>query len=512
MKIGDKILVDDKIPATICYIGSVDNHPGQWIGIEYWNQQGKHNGIYQGKTYFQTKFQRQTGAFIRPERISFGHSFTEAIYRQYIKSFSNETLRNDIDYSLFGKQYSDYVLELSSLVRIDLSIQWTNQFDDNQRIYENLQQIEELNIRQNLIENWSQISSILDKYFARLKILNVSNSRIDFDLNSTKRFDSIEELVLIDVDYDCDTFQELIPFFPNLNQIHLDLNRLTFISTQFVDQLQNLTKISLSDNPNLKSWNPSINNLGKLKYLEELIANNCGIEQIQLSSEQDFPSLKYLYLSDNQISSFYSINQLSNLRSLISLGILRNPIYPSNQQESETAKQMIIAHLPNLTHLNRVLINRDERRGAEIDYLQKYAKDYFENRLDFINEHRQYLKLIEKYGEPMKTDSNELSKKGLCIRSNLLKISFELADENNQRIEKKIPTSMTIAKLKTFVKKLFSSKISINSQINLFILIDENHKELLGDDYQDIHFYIDTCFNNNQNTDQTSVIRIETVN
>lgn len=55
MKIGDHILVDGKIPATICYIGLVDNHPGQWIGIDYWNQQGKHNGIYQGNQYFQMK-------------------------------------------------------------------------------------------------------------------------------------------------------------------------------------------------------------------------------------------------------------------------------------------------------------------------------------------------------------------------------------------------------------------------------------------------------------------------
>lgn len=101
MKIGDNILVDGKIPATICYIGLVDNHPGQWIGVEYWNQQGKHNGTYNGKFYFQTKHQH-TGAFIRPERIQSGHSFTQAIYRQYVKSFSIEHITSDIDYSLFG--------------------------------------------------------------------------------------------------------------------------------------------------------------------------------------------------------------------------------------------------------------------------------------------------------------------------------------------------------------------------------------------------------------------------
>ncbi|CAF3477334.1 unnamed protein product, partial [Rotaria sp. Silwood2] len=93
--------------------------------------------------------------------------------------------------------------------------------------------------------------------------------------------------------------------------------------------------------------------------------------------------------------------------SLISLSILRNPIYGLNQFENETAKQMIIARLPNLTHLNRVLINRNERRGAEIDYLQRYAQDYFDQNLDFINEHRQYQTLINKHGEPIRPNTNQ---------------------------------------------------------------------------------------------------------
>jgi dynactin complex subunit len=105
MKIGDHILVDGKSPATICYIGLVDNHSGEWIGIEWWNQQGKHNGTFQGKFYFQTKHQL-SGSFIRQERIKYGHSFTQAIFRQYVKSFSSEYIKSDIDYSLFGWYYS----------------------------------------------------------------------------------------------------------------------------------------------------------------------------------------------------------------------------------------------------------------------------------------------------------------------------------------------------------------------------------------------------------------------
>ena len=69
---------------------------------------------------------------------------------------------------------------------------------------------------------------------------------------------------------------------------------------------------------------------------------------------------------------------------------------------------------------------------------------------------------------------------------------------------------MTIAKLKTFVRRLFSSQLTNDIQINLFVIIDEKHKELMSNDYQDIHFYIgNDC--SNQNIDRPSIIRIETI-
>ncbi|CAF3789252.1 unnamed protein product, partial [Rotaria magnacalcarata] len=48
-------------------------------------------------------------------------------------------------------------------------------------------------------------------------------------------------------------------------------------------------------------------------------------------------------------------------------------------------------------------------------------------------------------------------RKGLCVRSDLLRIIFEFGDENETKIEKKIPSSMRIAKVKAYVRRLFSS-------------------------------------------------------
>jgi len=188
-------------------------------------------------------------------------------------------------FSFSGKQYSDYVLDLSSIIRIDLSSQWVNEFDGNDEIYKNLHQIKELNIRQNLLKNWSELWIILEKYFPQLEILNISNSRMNFDQFPSKKYSHINQLVAIDTDNDCDIFENIFQYFPNLINIHLDLNRLSFLTENFVNQIKNLTNLSLSDNPTLKSWDPFINRLGKLKHLEELILNNCAIDQIKLPNQ-----------------------------------------------------------------------------------------------------------------------------------------------------------------------------------------------------------------------------------
>ncbi|CAF5186054.1 unnamed protein product, partial [Rotaria magnacalcarata] len=97
------------------------------------------------------------------------------------------------------KQYSDYVLDLSSLIRIDYSCQWVNEFDDNNQIYKNLNQIKELNVRQNLITNWSQLWIILEKYF----------SRMNLDLSPSNEFIFIREFILIDTDNNCDLYENI---------------------------------------------------------------------------------------------------------------------------------------------------------------------------------------------------------------------------------------------------------------------------------------------------------------
>ncbi|CAF1382479.1 unnamed protein product [Rotaria sordida] len=69
---------------------------------------------------------------------------------------------------------------------------------------------------------------------------------IDIQRYPLNEFNHIKQLVVIDIDNDCNIFENLI-------NIHFDLNRLRLISEKFLNQIKNLTNLSFNDNPTLKS-------------------------------------------------------------------------------------------------------------------------------------------------------------------------------------------------------------------------------------------------------------------
>lgn len=47
---------------TVRYIGPVAGKAGEWLGVEWDDsQRGKHNGLHEGKQYFECEMQHQTG-------------------------------------------------------------------------------------------------------------------------------------------------------------------------------------------------------------------------------------------------------------------------------------------------------------------------------------------------------------------------------------------------------------------------------------------------------------------
>lgn len=76
IKVGDRCEVDFgdaeglKRRGTVKYVGEAKFKPGYWVGVQYDEPVGKHDGVVQGERYFSCP--DKYGAFVRPNKVKVG--------------------------------------------------------------------------------------------------------------------------------------------------------------------------------------------------------------------------------------------------------------------------------------------------------------------------------------------------------------------------------------------------------------------------------------------------------
>ncbi|KAJ7426518.1 tubulin-specific chaperone E [Willisornis vidua] len=154
-----------------------------------------------------------------------------------------------------------------------------------------------------------------------------------------------------------------------------------------------------------------------------------------------FPSLKRLAINDNKISQWSSINELDKLPSLRSLQCNNNPLMDT-EKNPETLIQLIIAKISQLEVLNNCEILPAERRGAELDYRKIFGNDWLAA------------------GGHWNPEKNKPSEEFLAAHprypSLCLTLTIKCPEKPEQKpVEKKLPESMTIQKVKGLLYRLF---------------------------------------------------------
>uniref|UniRef100_A0A671R107 Tubulin-specific chaperone E n=1 Tax=Sinocyclocheilus anshuiensis TaxID=1608454 RepID=A0A671R107_9TELE len=204
-------------------------------------------------------------------------------------------------------------------------------------------------------------------------------------------------------------------------------------------------------------------------HITELLRPECVLQTLQvldLSSNHItalFPALKTLFLDDNNISEWRVVNELEKLPSLLHLSCRRNPLL-QREKNLETARQIIIARLSRLELLDMRQVLSDERRGAELDYCKMFGLDWLKAgghsdpeknhpNTEFMSEHPRFLALLQKYGAP---DEGELKEqKPFALKNQLLTITFVCPEDSERKpIEKKLPGSMIVQKVKGLLHRL----------------------------------------------------------
>uniref|UniRef100_A0A7N9AR12 Tubulin-specific chaperone E n=1 Tax=Mastacembelus armatus TaxID=205130 RepID=A0A7N9AR12_9TELE len=158
------------------------------------------------------------------------------------------------------------------------------------------------------------------------------------------------------------------------------------------------------------------------------------------------------------LSQWAVVDELAKLPGLVQFSCRGNRLV-SSDGNPKTANQMLIAKLGRLVVLNSCEIYPEDRRGAELDYIKMFGEEWLksggrsQSNTQFTCQHPRYQSLIDKYGAP---EEGELKKpQPFALKNQLLRITFVFPDDADRKpIEKKLPASMGVQKVKGLLYRL----------------------------------------------------------
>uniref|UniRef100_UPI00398F683F tubulin-specific chaperone E isoform X2 n=1 Tax=Pristiophorus japonicus TaxID=55135 RepID=UPI00398F683F len=472
--VGRRIIYRDEY-GTVCFVGTVPSAAGIWLGVEWDNpERGKHNGTHEGVQYFQCSHPTG-GSFVRPQKASFGIDFLSALKDRYGHE-GNQGIQDSQGNPLcWGKRPIELMGDrdtevkqrwFDALLIVSIRECQVSSVDEEDEISNICPNIIELDLSKNLFVSWDKVAQIT-LHLRKLEHLDLSQNKLAIVSNPVSLSDAFANLKSLAIQYNGLTWAQVLecaPMWPVLERAHLSSNAISV-----------------------------------LERLEQLILSNTGLTSLHFEDVQPdgktamFPNLKFLAIDKNRISEFSSVNELNKLQSLEQLKFCDYAMVES-EKNAKTVRQLIIAKLGHLNILNRTEILPEERRGAELDYRKRFGKEWLKagghqdpkrNRPDeeFCAEHPRYQVLIDKYGAP--EDSEMEQQKFFALKDQLLALIIRCPDNPDQKLlEKKLPDSMTIQKVRGLLYRLFKVpgaelKLTyISSKMDMEIDMDNDLKPL----------------------------------
>ncbi|KAK4957530.1 hypothetical protein LTR10_005495 [Elasticomyces elasticus] len=411
---------------TIRYVGSVHGKSGDWLGVE-WDDisRGKHNGVHEGKKYFDCRSSSPTCAsFLRPKQTWDQHpTFLEALREKYVartKPTESEVIyfaskqAEEVGFDKFAKRQAE-LRGIHVLVLDRMCMRHSSNDPDVDSIMSVCQEITDLDIGGNLFESLSEVHDLCRR-LPKLRSLTLNANRMSFaDLNQVKEssFDGIRTLSLANtlLDWESELVSLVKQHFPSLNTLLATNNSFEYASPNG-DLPASLKTLDLSGNDYAK-----LTDLSGVasSCVQTLLLKDCKITVIAGTAQEPHPvftSVQELDIRRNNISEWAFFDLLpASLPSLRHLRTTGNPLYTdlkTNDGKLLTAEDgymLTIARLPTLETLNYSKIADKERLNAETYYLGLIAAELRATATetqaaDIRKRHPRYAALCETYGEP----------------------------------------------------------------------------------------------------------------
>lgn len=500
VEIGSRCVADDIHFGTVKYFGPVPPTAGAWIGVEWDDEtRGKHNGIHEGIRYFDTK-KPTSGSFVRDKKVHLGVNFCDAVARRY----SNDVQDGNFIFDVTNRPVEMVGMEkigskqsrFDKLKVVVLHNEKVSNAGPEGQIESQTPNIEELDVSKNLLCSWKAVASIT-KQLKRLKSLNISDNRLSLPANHSElevAFQTVRTLTMNNMTYNWNEIAELSRLWPRVDVLSVARNNITNIDITGNDLLQNLVYLDLSYNH--LQCNKDFVNLGLLPKLETLILTFVGLKKIEFTGTlydektELFAALQTLWLNNNNIGEWQSITELNKLSKLSALHFAHNPI-------GNDDVHIIIAKISSLTCLGGTMITAVERRGAELDYLKMHGEYWLrckesedmKQMEEFNCAHPRFEELIKKYGPPEK---GECIAKPRNLKSNLISLLiYNCMDIGKPPINKKLPKSITVQKLKGLLHKLLKPPCDA-FQLNLSYICEQknpSYEHKIDNDYRQLGYF-----------------------
>ncbi|XP_016931138.1 tubulin-specific chaperone E isoform X1 [Drosophila suzukii] len=486
--LGTRIKISENY-GTVRYVGEVSGHMGTWLGIE-WDDgmRGKHNGIVDGKRYFQTQ-KPMAGSFIRPGKLGPCATLEDAARERYLNYDSS-----NVDESLIRETQASLQASLFEVVGMDKIARKQSKFEQLAEIsvdqtpvnaagyLKELTQLTTLNVSHTLIWNWETVASIAQQ-LPSLTSLNLSSNRLVLPMSSQisdlePAFRQLKRINLRNCGFTewKDVMQTAL-LWPNI--VSLGLQENSFGQLAEVDRKKIFRQLQELDlhRTNIIDFD-QVAKLGNLTTLRLLNLMENGIEEIKLPDcdPQEklnmFASLEQLNLLYNPIwneaDAFNELDKLPQLRRLN-----KTPHLKSNFDEMVSKA---VASISGIEFINKALVTAEERRGAEYDIWKKYAPDWMQathqgsdSLREFNRRHRTYHLLVKKYGSPI-----DFLPPSQAKRSNLIKVCIQ-HQLTGETWDKKVPRMITVQTLQGLVMKRFQ----LGGNVPQLCYVDAQHPDLV---------------------------------
>ncbi|KAI3761099.1 hypothetical protein L1987_51507 [Smallanthus sonchifolius] len=499
-KIGQRVhwAGDYRRIGTVKYVGQVEGYSGIWIGVEWDNCDGKHDGSVNGVRYFNAQFPK-SASFARPHNLSTGVSLLQALNIRYRTSSTKEELdemyvlsasHKRVNVQLVGTDKIEDILgRFEELPGASLSYLGVSSSGDPNEISKTLPNLKELDLTGNLLSEWQDIDAICSGLPA-LTALNLTNNRMSNDVARISHLRNLRLLVLNNVSIIWSRVEVLKDSLQAIQELHLMGNKIREItptSSKIVQGFCSLRVLNLEDNY-IADWG-EILKLSQLKCLEQLHLNKNNIERIWYPATDEvsykpFQNLRCLLIGGNKIEDLASIDALNSYPALADIRCSENPATDPNR--GGIGRFALIARLAKVKILNGSEITPRERKESEIRYVRQVMSKPHQNLEEIKKLHPRFSELKAFHGIEDERPSNGPAGPQK-MASGLITVTLKCIGPSiceKAPITKKLPATTTVGKLKTlclsfFKLKFFKPRLYLQEEGSpLHMLLDDDMASL----------------------------------